>query len=67
MSVRNFLNENLLGITQEKKLQPALNNKRNIHHKPQSKLSTLEARRAVEELLELRHYVDDIYEEVYEV
>lgn len=35
------------------------------YNKTKPKMTSLEARRAVEELLELKHYIDDVYDEVY--
>lgn len=50
----------------EIKCKEVAENKHKVdYNKTKSKMSSLEARRAVEELLDLKHYIDDIYDEVY--
>jgi hypothetical protein len=56
----NFLSEF------EVKCKEVGESKRKIdYNKTKPKMTSLEARRAVEELLDLKHYIDDVYDEVY--
>ena len=56
----NFLSEF------EVKCKEVAENKHKVNYnKTKPKMSSLEARRTVEELLDLKHYIDDVYDEVY--
>lgn len=59
--VDSFLSE----IESEGKKHTGFNKGKLKYSKTKQKMTSLEARRAVEELLELRHYVDNIYDEAY--
>lgn len=59
--IDSFLSE----IEKEKEKQTGIKKGKSEYSKSKQKMTSLEARRAVEELLELRHYVKNIYDDAY--
>jgi len=61
----NKLMDNFLSEFEIKCKEVGENKHKVDYNKTKPKMSSLEARRAVEELLDLKHYIDDVYDEVY--